>query len=171
MYYRSASGNLVSRIRRSSEAASTRPRAKYYHVNEVEQEDRGSGRGRRLYRHRRRLIVVEQHSIATPKYFDADRQPATRQPAQPYLLLPAAGEAGSAKSQRSSGMLHRQSASPGDGELPVDAGGADHPGDDHPGGVQHQGHVRARALRRAETARRYVERTRQTRDRHQTSVG
>jgi len=68
-------------------------------------------------------------------------------------------------------MLHRQGASPGDGELPVDAGGADQPGDDQPGGDEHQGHVRARTLRHAEATRRYVQGTRQARNRHQASVG
>lgn len=68
-------------------------------------------------------------------------------------------------------MLHREGASPRDRELPADPGGADHPGDGHPGGVQYQVHVRARALRRAEAPRRDGQRTGEARDRHQTPLG
>lgn len=169
-------GCLRKRCARNCRREKPRCVNRHEDVNEVEQEDRrssggGGGRGRRLIRRRRRLVVVQQHPIAAAEHVDADRRPAARQPAQPDPLLSDAGEAGSAESQRSSSMLHREGTPPGDGELPAQPGGADHPGDRQPGGHQHQGYVRARAVRRAEAARRDCPGTRQARDRHQTPVG
>lgn len=143
--------------------SSVRTRVNEGHIDQVGPEDCG------------RLVVLlqyQQHAITISEHVDADRRPATRQPAQFYSPFPATGKERFAESEGSFGVLYRHlRASHGDWELPVGKKGADHPGGGHPESIQHQVYVRARALSTRKMLDETTRGMRQTRNRQDTLVG
>lgn len=142
--------------------SSVRTRVNEGHIDQVGQEDCGC------------LVVLlqyQQHAITVRAHVEADRRPATRQPAQFYSPFPATSKERFAESERSFEVLYRQGASHEDWQLPAGKKGADHPGGGHPETIQRQVYVRARPLSTKKLLDETTKGMRQTRNRHDTLVG
>lgn len=120
------------------------------------------------------VAAVEQHPPAGLAAALRGRLGGRR---RPLLVAPLAhqavahpGEVRPAELERSPRRLHRPRQAFGVRELAVDARGVDFAGDRHPGGLQHQGDVRARARRRQAAPGRDRSREGQARDRREAAL-